>query len=495
MTKLLSQDTAATFKELSYFNESTKFGYQLLPFRFIKLDSSRYVLTNIAGEYIVLSRDLLTSFIEKKLTPDLEIYNSLKTKHFLLDNDSNVAIELLATKYRTKLVPISNFTSLHMFVVTLRCDHSCPYCQVSRQSEDRLAYDMSEDTAMKALDFTFRSPSPSIKIEFQGGESLLNFELVKFIVFEAIKRNEKEKRNIQFVIATNLSQINDDILQFCLKFKVLISTSLDGPEKLHNTNRPRPGNNSYELTQNGINRVREYLGPDSVAALMTTTKNSFPLVEEIIDEYIKSGFNSIFLRPLSPYGFAIKTKSFDAYQIDEWLEFYKRGLSYIINLNKQGLLFIEEYTSLILTKMLTPFGTSYVDLQSPSGIGISAIVFNYDGEVYASDESRMLAEMGDKKFRIGNLESNTYEEIMLSDALIEPIESSIAESSPGCSDCGFLPYCGSDPVYHYATQGDVVGKKPLSSFCTKNMAIFRHLITIMEDDKETADILNSWVRH
>jgi radical SAM protein with 4Fe4S-binding SPASM domain len=228
---------------------------------------------------------------------------------------------------------------------------------------------------------------------------------------------------------------------------------------------------------------------------MTTTKNSFPLVEEIIDEYIKSGFNSIFLRPLSPYGFAIKTKSFDAYQIDEWLEFYKRGLSYIINLNKQGLLFIEEYTSLILTKMLTPFGTSYVDLQSPSGIGISAIVFNYDGEVYASDESRMLAEMGDKKFRIGNLESNTYEEIMLSDALIEPIESSIAESSPGCSDCGFLPYCGSDPVYHYATQGDVVGKKPLSSFCTKNMAIFRHLITIMEDDKETADILNSWVRH
>jgi sulfatase maturation enzyme AslB (radical SAM superfamily) len=230
MTKLLSQDTAATFKELSYFNESTKFGYQLLPFRFIKLDSSRYVLTNIAGEYIVLSRDLLTSFIEKKLTPDLEIYNSLKTKHFLLDNDSNVAIELLATKYRTKLVPISNFTSLHMFVVTLRCDHSCPYCQVSRQSEDRLAYDMSEDTAMKALDFTFRSPSPSIKIEFQGGESLLNFELVKFIVFEAIKRNEKEKRNIQFVIATNLSQINDDILQFCLKFKVLISTALLGNE-------------------------------------------------------------------------------------------------------------------------------------------------------------------------------------------------------------------------------------------------------------------------
>ena len=33
----------------------------------------------------------------------------------------------------------------------------------------------------------WRSPSPAIKIEFQGGEPLLNFELVKQIVSEAQK--------------------------------------------------------------------------------------------------------------------------------------------------------------------------------------------------------------------------------------------------------------------------------------------------------------------
>jgi len=36
-------------------------------------------------------------------------------------------------------------------VVSLRCEHSCPYCQVSRQSEDRSAFDMTEQTAEKAL--------------------------------------------------------------------------------------------------------------------------------------------------------------------------------------------------------------------------------------------------------------------------------------------------------------------------------------------------------
>jgi hypothetical protein len=52
----------------------------------------------------------------------------------VLDCDSSVALDLLAVKYRTKQAPLANLTSLIMFVVTLRCEHSCPYCQVSRQS-------------------------------------------------------------------------------------------------------------------------------------------------------------------------------------------------------------------------------------------------------------------------------------------------------------------------------------------------------------------------
>ena len=59
----------------------------------------------------------------------------------------------------------------------------------------------------------------------------------------------------------------------------------------------------------------------------------------------------------------------------------------IIELNKQGEFFVEDYTRIILTKIITPFSIGYVDLQSPSGAINNAIVFNYDGKVYASDES------------------------------------------------------------------------------------------------------------
>jgi sulfatase maturation enzyme AslB (radical SAM superfamily) len=82
---------------------------------------------------------------------------------------------------------------------------------------------------------------------------------------------------------------------------VYFSTSLDGPADLHNRNRPRPGRNSHELALAGIERVRHALGRDKVSALMTTTPESLRRGREIIDEYARHGFLSIFLRPVSPY--------------------------------------------------------------------------------------------------------------------------------------------------------------------------------------------------
>ena len=147
---------------------------------------------------------------------------------------------------------------------------------------------------------------------------------------------------------------------------------------------------------------------------------------------------------------------------------------------------------MILSKMLTPFETGYVDLMNPAGIGIAAVVYNYDGDVYASDESRMLAEMGDKTFCMGNVHQHGYEELFGSDALLTPLEETFTSSVPMCSDCAFEPYCGADPVYHHATQGDFVGRKPLSGFCEKNMAIFRALIGIMEEDPYTRRLFRRW---
>ena len=474
------------------FYKTPKKNYHLLPFRFSNITDDKLILTNLVGEYFITEKKTLEDLVHHKLEQEDPNYKALRSKHFLYDDQTSVAKDLLSIKYKTKHNRLAEFTSLHMFVVSLRCEHSCPYCQVSRQSDDKLKYDMSEEVALKSLDLALRSPSPNIKIEFQGGESLLNFDLIKFIVEEA-KRRETNK-NLTFVIATNLAVVSRDILEYCKIHGIHISTSLDGPKELHNKNRPRPGKNSYEKTIEGINLSREILGPDMVSALMTTTEASLAYPKEIINEYIQNNFNEIFLRPLSPYGFAIKTKKFNEYNADKWFEFYKEGMEYIIDLNRNGLEFKEFYTSIILKKIFTFNDPGYVDLMSPSGIGIAAVIYNYDGEVYASDESRMLAEMGDKQFKIGDVMKNTYEEIFLSDNLLDPLEESFSYSAPMCNECAFENYCGSDPVYHHAVHGDFVGRKPESDFCKRNMSIFKYIFNRMESDSFVEQLFMSWIQ-
>ncbi len=479
------------FRPLSEYRKGAANGYQLLPLRFTRLDEQRYVLTNFTGEYHVVTGSLLYDFVQHRLPHDAQAYDDLKAKHFLIDSNSSSAIDLLALKTRTRYERLANFTALHMFVVTLRCEHSCPYCQVSRQNDDQSQFDMTEETADRALDHVFRSPSPNIMIEFQGGEPLLNFPLIEHIVHGAIERNHRARRELGFVIATNLALVTDDMLRFCDVHSIHISTSLDGPRDLHNKNRPRAGGDSYERAVQGIARTRETLGCDNISAMMTTTAASLGRAREIVDEYVSNGFRGIFFRPLSPYGFAVKTKGFAAYDSDQWLPFYFEGLVYIIELNRRGVQFLEFYAAVILQKMLTPFQPGYVDLMSPAGIGLGALVYNYDGKVYASDESRMLGEMHDDTFCLGTV-YDSYEELMLSDKLLEPLEGSFSGSVPMCVTCAFEPYCGSDPVYHHATQHDFVGRKPASDFCRRKMAIFRGLIARMEEDAYIRELFTQW---
>jgi len=55
----------------------------------------------------------------------------------------------------------------------------------------------------------------------------------------------------------------------------------------------------------------------------------------------------------------------------------------------------------------------------------------------------MLAEMGDRTFRLGTVH-DSYADIMLSDALLNPLTESITLSAPMCATCAFEPYCGAD---------------------------------------------------
>lgn len=482
------------FQDSIYYDLKKDGQYYLLPFRFHRINEKNEILVNEVGDYLLVPSGTFEKIVRRQIKKDLEVdlYGDLIANYFISEQPISPLIDVLATRYRTKKLFLNYFTGLHIFVISLRCEHTCHYCQVSRVTENRKMYDMSIANIDKGIDIMFKSPNPHVTMEFQGGEALLAFDNIKYAVEKAERIAIETGKGLTKVICTNLALINEEILLFCKEHDILISTSLDGPKYVHDKNRHKPHASSYELTLKGIELSRKILGQDRVSALMTTTKLSLDYPTEIVDEYFNLGFQGIFLRNISPYGFALRTEK-SKYETDKFLNFYKKALDRILEYNFNGHYFTEDLSKIFLTKMLTPFNVGFVDLQSPAGLINGVIVFNYDGVVYATDESRMLAEQNDFTFKIGTLD-DSYSDLFFGEKSQEIANVWANEALAGCSECAFQQYCGADPVHNHATQGDMYGYRPLSDFCHKNMEIIRYLIELMESDARIRKIFESWAK-
>lgn len=470
--------------------------YRLLPLRFMRMnsDSQRDILlTSDTGEYLHVTDAQLRALTRYDVQPGTSLYKDLLARHFIYEPGVHDPFPEMAAQLRSRKDFLFQGPALHLFVVTLRCNHTCQYCQVSRAPLGGSGHDLSHDDAAAAVDRLFESNAPALTVEFQGGEPLLAFERVRQIVEWVAERNVTQRREIQFVITSTLHHLTDDILDFAKLHRIQFSTSLDGPASLHNANRPTPSRDSHERTLKGIQWVRERLGHDAVSALTTLTSRSLEQPQAIIDEYVQQGFTSISLRPLSPYGFATRSAQRLDYPMERYLAFYKEALAYLLKVNQQGVYLAESYSSLLLKNILTPFSSGYVDLRSPAGAGTAALVYNYDGYVYPSDEARMLLEMGEDGLRLGSVHQ-PLGELLASPVMEALLASGVAEALPGCSDCALVPYCGADPVEHYARQGDPIGHRAFSTFCKKNMGLLKHLFGLLRDgDDDVQRVLLSWL--
>ncbi|HVI48725.1 MAG TPA: His-Xaa-Ser system radical SAM maturase HxsB [Chitinophaga sp.] len=483
------------FNDYSFYEKSSN--YYLLPFKFHRLPIDKEVIVNEFGDFLIVPTGTVARIVSREILTDdpadVELVRDLISNFFISETPIPSLLDILSTRYRTKKSFLDHFTSLHIFVISLRCEHTCHYCQVSRVTSDKGKYDMSRFHIDKGIEMMMKSPSPHITMEFQGGEALLAFENIVYAVEKAKKAAMQQGKTITFVICTNLALVTDEILDFCHEYKILISTSIDGPAFIHNKNRHKANANSYQLAVEGITNCRNKLGAEHVSALLTTSAISLEHPTEIVDEYVKLGFNNIFLRPISPYGFALKSETKNKYETTRFVEFYKTALDHIIQLNLDGYFIREDYATILLKKMLTPFPVGYVDLQSPAGMLTNVIVFNYDGDIYVSDEARMLAEMGDFTFKVGTLGETGYQDVFYGEKASVLSEAMANESLAGCSECAYQAYCGADPVFNYATQGDIYGYRPSSSFCQRNMSIITHLITLMDSNPRIEKIFRSWI--
>ena len=458
-------------------------------FNFKQFDESTYLLTNDLGSFIFVNASDFRILTKNPSDLNPSVRKELIDKGFIIEGSVQHFLEAHTFRMRDSKNYIFGSTTLHIFVVTNQCNLNCVYCQANNGR--RLYKAMTKDIAQKAVDIALSVPQRALSFEFQGGEPLLNFPVIRFII-EYAEKNKGDKE-IQYSVVTNLTVITDEMISFFKERRVSISTSLDGDALLHNMNRSNPdGTGSFDAVLSGIKMVKTAELP--LGAIQTTTRYSFGHEKALLDTYADLGFTSIFLRPLSPLGKAKLAWNEIGYTPQEFLHFYKKTLSYIIAMNQNGVSFQEMYASTLLTKILTGCALNYMELRSPCGAVCGQLAYYTDGNVYSCDEGRMLAEMGSDSFKVGNVFTDSYEDIVKSSVCKVACKASVLESIPGCCDCVYQPYCGICPAVNLALYNDVLPKSPKHYRCTINKGILDYYFgLIYEQNPCIIKLLNSWV--
>lgn len=445
-------------------------------------------MTNDFGKYVFVREEDFKKILSLDVDKKSELYNTLSEKKMMYDeSDLEYSSE---NKYALREIKghVNSATSLHIFVVTTICNMSCVYCQANNGIECSHIV-MNKEMAEKAVDIALQSPEPSLCFEFQGGEPLVNFEIIKHIVEYA--EIHKGRHEIAYTVVTNLTLLQDEMLDFFAQHCFGISTSVDGNEFVHNNNRPyADGNGTYKKVTDSIERVRK--AGLQIGAIETTTRFSLKYPREIVHAYIDMGFESIFIRPLTPLGKAAKSWEKIGYTPEEFIEFYRQALDELIEINKKGRFIKEDHATILLRRIRGDF-MNYMELRSPCGAGVGQLAYYADGNIFTCDEGRMMHEMGQSTFQLGNVYNSTYTDLINNGVCKTVCASSILETIPTCCDCVYQPYCGTCPVVNYALDGDVIEKQPRGYKCRVYSGILDYLFSkFFENDNETMRILNTW---
>jgi uncharacterized protein len=437
-----------------------------------------FLLINDCGEHCFLDEKSFHA-LENNDFHNIPETTKLQSRFFICEEeDQDWCKTHIEQRRNVKQGFLYNPELLLMVVPTLLCNSRCLYCQANSVNDGNTEKNMSIKTAMEFCKFVSSLPYSRIKVEFQGGEPTLRLSIVQLIV-SLLKRIPD--KDISFVICTNLLDIDSDFVHFILKNNISISTSLDGEKIIHDFQRPSTnGISSHDSVIRNIAMLRKAgIFP---SALMTLTNKSVHQLTSIVQYYVSLGFQSVFIRPLNLFR---RAASNDEIQIsdDAFLKSYKSALDYIIQTNIESQPIKDEYTSILLRKILTPFSDGFTDLQNPCAYGSMCLIVNYDGNIYPCDEARMIAEMGNASWRI----SNVYEKNVMTklEEYKEEISAFSLDLLSSCKECAFKIFCGANPIK--------LDQRGENNYCGIQKEIFTTLFTLLkESNPRVRNLLYKW---
>jgi uncharacterized protein len=219
---------------------------------------------------------------------------------------ANVLISAGAAPERPQSPPAAFPLQTLVMNLTNQCNLSCQYCY--EFGADKVATPegkpkfMDLPTAKASVDFLLAQAEGrrSVHITFFGGETLMNFPLLKQVVTYATEKAAEKDCHIDFSLTTNATLLTPTIIEFLSENRIGVTVSMDGPKEMHDQLRVfSNGKGSYDIIAPKVRELIQNHRTRPITARVTLTAGVTDVVR--IFKHLKQdlGFHEVGFAPVT----------------------------------------------------------------------------------------------------------------------------------------------------------------------------------------------------
>jgi uncharacterized protein len=208
-----------------------------------------------------------------------------------------------------KILPLTPVPLTTMVLnVTNQCNLACTYCY--EYGEDKIVDTangkqpkfMSFETAKQSVEFMLKEAGDNrmAHLTFFGGETLLNFPVLKQTIAYARQRAAELGKDVDFSLTTNATLLKPDVITYLVENQVGVTISFDGPPEVQNKFRVfHNGTGSYDIVAPKIRELLKRHRTRPVGARVTLTSGNLD-VRKIYDHLTQElGFREVGFAPVT----------------------------------------------------------------------------------------------------------------------------------------------------------------------------------------------------
>lgn len=215
----------------------------------------------------------------------------------------------LADRPQPRILPLTPVPLTTMVLnVTNQCNLACTYCY--EYGEDKIVDTtngkqpkfMSLDTARQSVEFMLKEAgdNPVAHLTFFGGETLLNFPVLKETIAYARARAAELGKQVDFSLTTNATLLRPEVIDYLVENEVGVTISFDGPPEVQNRFRVfHNGAGSYDIVAPKIKALLEQHRTRPVGARVTLTSGNLDvrrIYQHLTEEF---GFREVGFAPVT----------------------------------------------------------------------------------------------------------------------------------------------------------------------------------------------------